>query len=116
MGRHDQLKQPLLPGRQQSTGIVLKDGLERLCRFPLRMLRRQTVDAIEGKLDLGVVGLLHPERSVIVEHGDPLGHGHELRPAVGRDGCNEIENSRLAGTFVPGWQRVGGGMADMEQA
>ena len=82
--RHDELDEALLAGRGERLHVAFEYRLERLRVFPLGMLRRQRLDAVEREGELDVHRLLGPERAVVVEDGDALGWRHEVgrRPAV----------------------------------
>ena len=79
--RHD-LQQALLAGRRERLHVAFEQRLERLLGLPLRMLRRQRLDAIEREGELEIDRLLGPQRAVVVEGGDALGRRHEIRPAL----------------------------------
>ena len=59
------------------------------------------------KIELGIGGLLHPERAVIVEDGDARRRRHEIRRALGRDGGDEVQQRPPRRAVAPGGQRVG---------
>ena len=69
----------LLAAGQRALQVAREDRLERLLVLPLRMLRRQRLDAVEREGELEVHRLLGPERAVVVEDGDALGGRHEVR-------------------------------------
>ena len=79
VGRHDDFQQALLAGCGKRLHVALEHRLERLLVFPFRMLRRQRLDAVEREGELEIHRLLAPQRAVVVEHGDALGGGHEIR-------------------------------------
>ena len=81
--------------------------LERLLGLPLRVLRRQRLDAVERERELEVDRLLGPQRAVVVEDGDALGDRHEVRAALRRHARDEIGDGFLRRAVVPGRQRVG---------
>ena len=55
--------------------VALEQRGKRLLRFPLGMLRREHLHALERKDELEIHRLLGPERAVVVEGGDALGGG-----------------------------------------
>jgi hypothetical protein len=71
------------------------------------MLRRHGLDPVEGEDDLEIVGLLGPQRAVIVEGGDALGHRHEIGSTGGRDPRHEVEDRLPDRAVVPRRQRIG---------
>ena len=78
-----------------------------LC-FPLGMLRRERLYAVEREDYLEIHRLLAPERAVVVERGDALGHRHEVRRAFLRHLFDEFDDGFLCRAVVPRRQRVGG--------
>ena len=62
--------------------------------------------AVEREGQLHIHRLLDPERAVIVEGRDALLDRHEVRPALRRDACDEIEDRSLGRALVPGRQRI----------
>ena len=106
VGDGDDLGDALLAGPGQRRHVAGDDRAEGLAVHPTGLLRRQGANAVEGEGELGVDRLLHPERAVVVEHGEPLLGRHEVGPAVGRRGFEEIEDGRLGGAVAPGRQRI----------
>ena len=76
--------------------------LERLLVLPVRILRRQRLDAVEDEGELDVHRLLDPQRAVVVEGGDALIHRHEVRPALGGDTRDEGGDRLFRRAVVPG--------------
>ena len=70
---HDDFEQRVLAAGQRAFHIALEQRGERLLVLPLRMLRREGLDAVEGEEHLEIHRLLGPERAVVVERGDALG-------------------------------------------
>jgi hypothetical protein len=70
------------------------------------MIRCQGFHPVEHECQLDVHRLLTPQRAVVVEHGDPLGRRHEVRPT----GCgyphHEVSDRLFRQAVVPGWKRV----------
>ena len=64
-------------------------------RLPLGMLRRHRLDPVDREDELEVDRLLGPQRAVIVEGGDALGHRHEVGAAGRRHPRHEVEDRRL---------------------
>jgi len=65
------------------------------------MVRRQCLDAIERERELEVHRLLGPERAVVVEDGDALGHWHEAGAPLLRHFRHEVDDGLSAGAGVP---------------
>jgi hypothetical protein len=63
---------------------------------------------VEDEERLDVHRLLGPERAVVVEHGDALGHWDEGRVALARHLLDERHDRPSGGDLVPGGQRVRG--------
>ena len=70
---------PFSPAAATRLHVAVEQRLERLLVLPLRMLRRQRLDAVDREGDLEVDRLLAPQRAVVVEGGDALGGRHEVR-------------------------------------
>ena len=81
----------LLARRGERLHVALEHRLERLLGLPLRMLRRQRLDAVEREGELEIDRLLAPQRAVIVEGGDAFGRWHEVRAALRRHARDEVE-------------------------
>jgi hypothetical protein len=60
MAGHDKLDQPFFSRGGKGLNIVFKNSLERLLRLPLRMLRCQRLDPVDGEKKLEIGGLLRP--------------------------------------------------------
>jgi hypothetical protein len=71
------------------------------------MLRREGLYAVDGKEKLEVQRLLGPERAIIIEGGDSLGDGHEVRRALCGDFRDEIHDGLLCLALVPRWKCIG---------
>jgi len=95
-GRYD-LEHALLAHGGERIAIVLERPLEGLEHLPIRMARGQCLHPVEGEERLDIIGLLGPQRAVIVEGGDALGHRHEIGSAGGGDPHHEVEDHPLAG-------------------
>ena len=88
--------------------IALERRRKRLLRLPFGMLRGERPQAIEGEDELEVQRLLGPQRAVIVEGGDSLGDGDEVRRSFLRHLLDERFDGLLGAGVVPGAQRIGG--------
>ncbi len=77
----------------EGLAIVLEDRLERLLPAPFGMLRGHRTDAIDREEELEVHGLLGPQRAVVVEGGDPIGLGHEVRAFRISHALDELHDS-----------------------
>ena len=85
-----ELHQPLLAGGGQRLQVAVEHGLERLLVLPVRVLRRERLDAVEDEGELDVHRLLDPQRAVVVEGRDALSRRHEVRPALCRHARDEM--------------------------
>jgi len=65
------------------------------------MLWRQRLYTIERVLDLEVDRLLGPQRTVVVEGGDPLRERDVIGAALACDAADEIDDGPLGAAFVP---------------
>ena len=113
LGRHagvrrgDHLDEFLLTGRSDGLHVAREQRRERLLVLPLRMLWRQRLDSSNREERLEVQRLLAPQRPIVVEGGDALRHGHELRRAGLRDLLDELDDRFLRARVVPRRQRIG---------
>ena len=101
------IEQALFPERHQCVLVVVEKRLERLFGFPLRMLRRHCLDAVEREGDLEIDRLFGPQRAVIVKGGDTLFDRREIRRAGRGHARDEVGDGFLHRAFVPGGQGVG---------
>jgi hypothetical protein len=100
---------PSMPASPRACHVALQRGLEGLLLLPLRVLISEGLDPVQREGELGVHGLFHPKRAVVVEHGDALGRRHEVGAALGGHGLHEGDDGLLGLIVGPGRQRVGGG-------
>ncbi|MNI93332.1 hypothetical protein D3C73_1512650 [compost metagenome] len=75
--------------------------------FPFWVLRRQTLDFIQGELHLEIDRLLTPQGAVIVEHRNAFSRRHILLAAFGSDGTDKLLDGLARGAVVPRRHRVG---------
>ena len=108
MGGHDQLEQRVFAALHQGLQIVVQHSLERLRVLPFRMARRERPDPVHGVGELEVIGLLGPERAVVVEDGDTVGRCDEVRSAGGRGRLDEMDDGGAACRVLPVRQRARG--------
>ncbi len=106
-GRHH-FEQSPLAGCSNGRHVALEHAFEGLPFSPLGVLWRERLDPVEGESDLKVDWLFRPERAVVVERGDPLGDGHEVRSAFPRHATDEVENRVLRRDVVPRRKLIGG--------
>ena len=106
VGHGDDLGDALLAGPGQRRHVAGDDRAEGLAVRPAGLLRREGANPVEGEGELGVDRLLHPERAVVVEHGEALLGRHEVGPTFGRRGFEEVEDGSFGGAVPPGRQRV----------
>ena len=106
-GRHARMRggkdfhQRTLASSERTLQVVSEDGLERLFFLPLRVLGGDRLHSVHGEVKLKVQRLLGPKRAVIVEGGNAVGHGNEVRRIFLSDCGNEITNRLFRGPFVP---------------
>jgi hypothetical protein len=74
------------------------------------MARGLRLDAIEDEGELDVHRVLAPQRSVVIEGGDTLIHGHEVRSALRCNARDKIGDRSLRRAVVPGRQWIGLGL------
>jgi hypothetical protein len=106
MRGHDERDQPLLAALRQRVHVAVEDGLERLGRAPFGMLRREMPDAVDGKEQLEIGGLLRPETAVVVKDGDALRGRDEVGAALGGDAPDEVRDGGPRRAVVPGGKCV----------
>jgi hypothetical protein len=105
-GRDDQLVDALLAGGEDCFHIAFEDALEGLFCLPLGMLGGHLPDTVEGEDELGVERRLDPERAVVVEGGDAVGDGDEVRRALFGDALDEGDDGFFGSGIIPGGKRV----------
>ena len=105
-GHHD-LEDRRLAAGERVTKIALPQRGEGLLRLPLRVRRRERLDAIQREGQLEVDRLLGPERAVVVEYGDPLAGWNEVWPVrLGHPG-DEPHDRSLRRPVIPRRQILG---------
>ena len=92
---------PASPAVPEGGHVALQHRLERLSGLPLRVIRGELLDAVEGESELDVERLLRPERPVVVEDGEALRGRHVVRTGFIGDGVDEREDGPLRITLVP---------------
>jgi len=102
VGGHDELNQSVHACCGEGLLVILEHGLEGLLGRPLRMLRSERLNPIDGEEKLEVKWLLGPQGAVVVEGGDPLGLGDEIGTRRVGDPADEIEDRLLSFSVVPG--------------
>ncbi len=106
MSGHDQFGDRLVTSGQCGVEIASENALERLPIFPLWVFVGQHLDPIDDKRELEIVRLLRPKRAVIVECGNPLGDGHEVRATFLGHPIDKSDDRLLCGALVPGGKRL----------
>ena len=106
--RGDDREDALCTSGSHTLHVAFEQRRKRLSRLPLRMLRRERLDAIEREDELKRHRLLGPERPVVVERGNPLRWLHKVLSALLRDTSNEVDDRLLGRAVVPGWQGING--------
>ncbi len=101
MGGHDDLDRRLFTAGECAIHVALEQRGEGLLVFPLRMLRRERLHAIEREEQLEVHRLLRPERAVVVEGGDTLGGRNKMRAALRGGRPHELDDRLLSRAVVP---------------
>lgn len=96
----------LLATRERALDVAGEQRPEGLLVLPFRVLRCQGLHAVDGEQEREIERLLRPQRAVVVEHGDALGRGDELRAALLRHARDEVDDGLAPGTVFPGRQRV----------
>jgi hypothetical protein len=71
-----------------------------LC-FHSGMLRRESLHPVQREKDLEIHWLLRPERAIVVEGGNSLGHRHKVRRAFLRHLRDEFRDGLLGLAMVP---------------
>src|SRR5262245_42131065 len=77
-------QQRLISAGQRAFEIAFDKRGERLCVLPLRMLRREGLDAVERKEKLEVHRLLGPERAVVIKRTEAIFWWHIVRASFPR--------------------------------
>jgi hypothetical protein len=95
------LEESLFAAGRNRLHVTFDDALERLRVFPLGMFGRQRSHAVEREEQLKVHHLLRPERAVVVEDGDALGDGHEVRSARPCHSSHEVCDCLLRPALIP---------------
>ena len=104
---HHEVQERAIAAGERGFQIAFEQRGERLLVLPLGMLRRERLHAIEREVELNGHRLLAPERAVVVEDGDALRNGHEIRRTRRRDLRDKVDDGFLRRTIVPRRQRVG---------
>jgi len=105
-GGDDNLIDPLFAGCHDGFHVAVENSFKRLLRLPLRMLGGHLLDAVEGKEELGIHGGFDPESAVVIEGGDAVSDGNEVRGTFFRDAVDEGDNVFLRGGVAPGRERI----------
>jgi hypothetical protein len=101
VGGHHQFQERMFAAGKERFEVALDRGLERLFLFPLRMLRRERLHPVDGKKELEIGRLLAPQRSVVIEDGNPLSRHHELLAAFLSNLFDELDDGLLRRGIVP---------------
>ena len=105
--RRDGIHDVLLTSRQRALDVAFQQRGEGFLGLPLRMSRREQLDAIDRELELEIDGLFRPERAVVVERGDALRSRGTKSGVPGFVTLRDERDDGLLGTrVVPGWQRI----------
>ena len=103
---HDDFDDRLFPAGERAFHVALEQRGEGFLVFPLRMLRRERLHAVEREEKLEIHRLLAPERAVVVERGDALGDRDKVRRAFLRDLRDEVDDGLFGRAVVPRRQRI----------
>lgn len=101
MGRCDDLGNGLFAPLKRRRHVSLQDRGKGFRGLPFRMLRCQSPDPVESKGELDIDRLLDPQRAIVVEHGQPVGRGHEPVPALLRDALHKADDRLCRRTGGP---------------
>ena len=101
VGGHDDFEKRVVTTGERGLHVALEQRGKWFLRFPLRMLRRERLHAVEREEHLEIHRLLAPKRAVIVERGDALLERNKIRRAFLRHFGNEFGDSLLGGAVVP---------------
>ena len=105
---HDDLADGRFAAGERAFHVALEQRGKGLFVFPLGMLRRERLHAIEREEELEIHRLLGPERAVVVEGGDAFGGRDKVWRAVLRDLSDKCDDGFLRPAVVPRRQRIGG--------
>jgi len=108
VGGHDGLRQRGFTSGEGGFHVALEQGGKRLFVLPFRMLWRQRFDAVHREEKLEIQRLLGPERAVVVEGRDALGHRNKIGGAFLGDFFDEGGDGLFGRAVVPGRKRIGG--------
>ena len=97
-----------LPAREDRLEVARQCRLEGLLALPLRVLRCQRLDPIEGESELKIKGLFGPQRTVVVEGSDSFFGCDIVRATRFRNLRDEIHNRLLRRAIAPGNQGIMG--------
>ena len=75
---HDDFEDRVFAAGERAFHIALEQRGEWFLGFPLGMLRRECLHAVEREEQLEIHRLLAPERAVVVERGDALLRRNEI--------------------------------------
>ena len=91
----------MLARGRECSHVTLQRGFEGLPVLPLRMLRRQRPDAVDGEEELEVDGPLGPEGTIVVKHGDAFPGRNVVRPRPVGHSLDEVSDGLPRGSLVP---------------
>src|SRR5579871_2968577 len=103
----DHLKHPAISTGSQGLHVVMQESSKWLLRLPLRMLRGELFDAVEGESKFGVHRLLCPQRAVVVDGYDAICWRNEIGATLLGYASYKISNCLLGLTVVPRRKRIG---------
>ena len=82
-----------------SCPVAREHGPEGLSGFPFRVLVGQSLHSVQFKYGLRVERMLHPQRAILVERGNPILRSNVIGVGFFGDGLNKLNNRLL------GWRR-----------
>ena len=101
MRRGDERAERVLALRCDRLRVALEERRERLGRLPFGMRGPQGLHAVDNEGELHIHRLLGPQRAVVVEDGDALGLGHEVRARRICRACDERLDRGARGALAP---------------
>ena len=81
--------------------VVREHRLEGLGGFPFLMLGSQRFHSVQREYGLCVQRMLHPQRAILVEGGNPVFRGNVIRTGLVAGSLNELNNRLLGWSVIP---------------
>ena len=106
VGFQDDLQEQLHMIRRQCSDVARDGGLVGRAFLELRVVDRLGFEGVESERDLERQRVLRPQGAVVVEDGDALDLGDEVRRSLPRRPLDELENRDLRRPLVPTGQGI----------